>query len=73
MNQPIITENRHPPSNSIERDSHPQSEVSEASFWDESQIQAVIRHAGATGCSPEEFFTKKWKQVLCRKAFEVGK
>ena len=44
------------------------SEVSEASLWDESQIQAVIRHAGQTGRSPEEFFNKKWKRVLCRRA-----
>ncbi len=36
----------------------------EASFWDESQIQAVVRHAGATGRSPEEFFNKKWKDRL---------
>lgn len=41
--------------------------TSEASFWDESQIQAVIRHAGATGRSPEEFFNRKWKKVLCKK------
>ena len=41
--------------------------VSEASFWDESQIQAVIRHAGATGRSPEEFFHKKWKRALCHR------
>lgn len=33
----------------------------EASFWEPSQIQAVVRHAGATGRSPEEFFNKKWK------------
>ena len=33
----------------------------EASFWDPSQIQKVVRHAGATGRSPEEFFNKKWK------------
>jgi hypothetical protein len=33
----------------------------EARFWDPSQIQAVVRHAGATGRSPEEFFNKKWK------------
>ena len=36
----------------------------EASFWDESQIQAVVRHAGATGKSPQEFFNKKWKDRL---------
>ena len=36
----------------------------EASFWDPSQIQAVVRHAGATGRSPEEFFNKKWKDRL---------
>ena len=41
--------------------------VSEASFWDESQIQAVIRHAGVAGRSPEEFFNKKWKRVLCHR------
>ena len=44
------------------------SEDSAASYWDESQVQAVIRHAGSTGRSPEEFFNKKWKNVLCRKA-----
>ena len=48
------------------------SAASEASFWDESQIQAVIRHAGCTGRSPEEFFNKKWKRVLCRKSLEAG-
>ena len=45
-----------------------QSESTMASFWDESQIQAIIRHAGATGRSPEEFFSKKWKKVLCHRA-----
>ena len=34
------------------------------SFWDESQVLAVIRHAGATGRSPEEFFNRKWKRAL---------
>ena len=36
---------------------------SAASFWDESQVLAVIRHAAAIGRSPEEFFNRKWKQA----------
>ena len=38
-----------------------------ASFWDESQVRKVIRHAGRTGRSPEEFFNKKWKDKFIHK------
>lgn len=46
-----------------------EAEVSsaDASFWSESQVQEVIRHAGSAGLSPEEFFNKKWKDTLIHK------
>ncbi|MGK0185692.1 MAG: hypothetical protein ACI9R3_001471 [Verrucomicrobiales bacterium] len=50
----------------------PQIGTTEASFWDESQIQGIIRHAGHTGRSPQEFFTKKWKEKLIHKRDSVG-
>jgi hypothetical protein len=38
--------------------------ASAVSFWNESQILAVVRHAGATGRSPQEFFNNKWKKMM---------
>ncbi len=35
-------------------------------FWDESQIRAVVRHAASNGRSPEEFFNRKWKEANLR-------
>ena len=63
MNAPAIAQNQ-PDQDDQNQNGNSRSE---ASFWDESQIQAVIRHAGANGRSPEEFFDKKWKTVLCKR------
>ncbi|MGK0186696.1 MAG: hypothetical protein ACI9R3_002479 [Verrucomicrobiales bacterium] len=50
----------------------PSADMSAASFWDESQIQQVIRHAGSKGRSPQEFFNKKWKEKFIHKKSEDG-
>jgi hypothetical protein len=52
------------PTGSTDELEEPSTTGSGASFWDESQVLAVIRHACATGRSLEEFFTRKWKQAL---------
>lgn len=67
--KPDPSENRDPEDAAAEEaaDNSLHTDTSEASFWDESQIHEVIRYAGERGRSPEEFFTKKWKEKLIHK------
>jgi hypothetical protein len=62
--QPLVPPEESEPAKAAEPVDPASLSSMEASFWDESQIQAVVRHAGAARRSPEEFFNKKWKDRL---------